>query len=87
MIDFTLSPHVQQTVSDIHPFITTAPYAELILVCAMTDPSKHGAGGTTFVVERDAPGLRIGRTYRTIMDDGMTGELIFDNCRVPLDHT
>lgn len=68
-------------------YITNAPYAELMLVCAMTDPSKHGAGGTTFIVGRDAPGLHIGRTYRTIMDDGMTGELRFDNCRVPLDHT
>jgi acyl-CoA dehydrogenase len=68
-------------------YITNAPYAELMLVCAMTDPSKHGAGGTTFIIERDTPGLHIGRTYRTIMDDGMTGELGFDNCRVPLDHT
>ncbi len=27
-------------------YITNAPYAELIVVCAMTDPSKHSAGGT-----------------------------------------
>src|SRR5262249_199637 len=44
-------------------YITNAPYAELIVVCAMTDPSKQSAGGTTFLVERDAPGLHIGRTY------------------------
>lgn len=68
-------------------YITNAQYADQILVCAMTDPSKGSAGATAFIVERDAPGLKIGRTYRTIMDDGMTGELIFDDCRVPLENT
>jgi acyl-CoA dehydrogenase len=68
-------------------YITNAQYADVIFVCAMTDPSKRSAGATVFIVERDAPGLKIGRTYRTIMDDGMTGELIFDNCRAPLQNT
>ena len=68
-------------------YITNAQYAEVIFVCAMTDPDKRGAGGTAFIVERDSPGLKIGRTYRTIMDDGMTGELLFDECRVPVHNT
>src|SRR5215813_14014536 len=41
-------------------YITNAQYADVIFVCAMTDPGKRGAGGTTFVVERDAPGLKVG---------------------------
>lgn len=68
-------------------YITNAQYADVIFVCAMTAPDKRGAGGTAFIVDNTAPGLKIGRTYRTIMDDGMTGELVFDNCRVPVDHT
>ncbi|MCS6925723.1 MAG: acyl-CoA dehydrogenase [Candidatus Binatia bacterium] len=68
-------------------YITNAPYADLIMVCAMTAPERRSAGATLFIVERDTPGLRIGRTYRTIMDDGMTGELLFENCRVPLANT
>jgi len=64
-------------------YITNAQYADLVFVCAMHDPSKGSAGATAFIVERDNPGLEIGRTYRTIMDDGMTGELRFENCHVP----
>ena len=67
-------------------YITNAQYADLILVCALHDPSKGGAGATAFIVERDNPGLTIGRTYRTIMDDGMTGELRFENCQLSADH-
>ncbi len=68
-------------------YITNAQYADQIFVCALTEPDKGSAGATAFIVENDAPGLSIGRTYRTIMDDGMTGELSFDDCRVPLDNT
>ena len=67
-------------------YITNAQYADLIFVCALHDPGAGGAGATAFVVERDNPGLGIGRTYRTIMDDGMTGELRFENCRLSADH-
>ena len=64
-------------------YITNAQYADLVFVCAMHDPSQGSAGATAFIVERDNPGLEIGRTYRTIMDDGMTGELRFENCHIP----
>ena len=67
-------------------YITNAQYADLVFVCAMHDPSKGSVGATAFIVERDNPGLEIGRTYRTIMDDGMTGELRFENCPVPQDN-
>ena len=67
-------------------YITNAQYADLIFVCALHDPGAGGAGAIAFVVERDNPGLGIGRTYRTIMDDGMTGELRFENCRLSADH-
>ncbi len=68
-------------------YITNAQYADQIFVCAVTDPSQGSSGATAFIVENTAPGLHIGRTYRTIMDDGMTGELVFDDCRVPLKNT
>ncbi len=68
-------------------YITNAQYADQIFVCAVTDPSQGSSGATAFIVENNAPGLNIGRTYRTIMDDGMTAELVFDDCRVPLENT
>lgn len=58
-----------------------------MFVCALTEPGKGSPDATTCIVENNAPGLTIGHTYRTIIDDGMTGELIFDDCRVPLENT
>ena len=61
-------------------YITNAQYADVVFVCAMHDTSKGSQGATAFVVEGTNPGLKVGKTHRTIMDDGMTGDLRFENC-------
>jgi alkylation response protein AidB-like acyl-CoA dehydrogenase len=59
-------------------FITNAPYADFAHVLAVAD-----AGHTFFLVDRDTPGLEIGRIQRSMADDDLQAELFFRDCRVP----
>jgi alkylation response protein AidB-like acyl-CoA dehydrogenase len=56
------------------------------LVSAVTEPGAGSRSLTLFLVEADRAGFSRGATYRTIMDDGLTGELSFDGVRVPDDN-
>jgi len=66
-------------------FITNAPVAGLFTVMARTDPENKGAGGVSaFIVERDTPGITIGKIDKKMGQKGsMTADVIFENCRVP----
>lgn len=66
-------------------FITNAPQAGLFTVLARTDPARAGAAGVSaFLVERETPGLSLGRPDRKMGQQGsQTCDVIFDNCRVP----
>ncbi|MGH9022716.1 MAG: acyl-CoA dehydrogenase family protein, partial [Acidimicrobiia bacterium] len=64
-------------------WITNAPFCDLVQVTAVTEPGAGTRSLTLFLVEADRPGFSRGPTYRTIMDDGLTGELMFDGVRVP----
>jgi len=66
-------------------FITNAPNAGLFTVMARTDPDNKGAGGiSAFLVERDAPGLSLGRPYKKMGQQGApVCDVIFDDCRIP----
>ena len=61
--------------------ITNAPFAEIVQVVAHTDDGKFGV----FLVPEDARGFSRGPIQQTIMDDGQTGSLTFEDCRIPLD--
>lgn len=63
--------------------ITNAAYADFAQVFAVTDPGRGKDGITGFLVDRDAPGFRVGKTLRTLMDDGQTAEFFLENCRIP----
>lgn len=69
-------------------FITNAPHAGLFTLMARTDPAHKGAGGVSaFVVERDTPGIFIGKPDRKMGQRGAhTADVIFENCRVPVDN-
>ncbi|HEX6362081.1 MAG TPA: acyl-CoA dehydrogenase family protein, partial [Albitalea sp.] len=66
-------------------FITNAPHAGLFTLMARTDPNDKGAGGVSaFVVERDTPGITIGKPDRKMGQRGAhTADVIFEDCRVP----
>ena len=64
-------------------WITNAPFCDVIQVIAVTEPGAGSRSLTAFFVEADREGVRRGTINPTIMDDGLTGELVFDGVRVP----
>ncbi|HZB81421.1 MAG TPA: acyl-CoA dehydrogenase [Rubrobacteraceae bacterium] len=61
--------------------ITNAPFAEVVQVVARTEDGRFGV----FLVPGETPGLSRGPVLQTIMDDGQTGSLSFEDCRIPHD--
>lgn len=68
-------------------YITNANIADLFFVVAKTDIEGSGPGAySLFVVERDTPGFSNGqRLEKTGWHSSDTGELVFDDARVPAD--
>jgi len=66
-------------------FITSAPYAGVFVVWAVTDKdAPKGKGISCFLVENGTPGLVIGKEEKKMgQHASATNELIFDNCRIP----
>ncbi len=65
-------------------FITCAMVCELAVVVATTDRRKGREGITLFLVEMGAPGFSRGGKERLMGAHGLgTGELVFENCRIP----
>lgn len=66
-------------------FITNAPHAGIFTVMARTDPAIRGSAGiSAFIVERDTPGLSLGKRDHKMGQQGAhTSDVIFDNVRVP----
>ena len=65
-------------------FITNASLASVFLVVATLDPSKGSKGLATFIVEKDRPGVTVGKKIEKIgMRLSNTAEVIFDNVEIP----
>ena len=66
-------------------FITNADKAHLFTVMARTDQSKKGGSGVSaFVVERDRPGVSVGKPEKKMGQQGAKiCEVYFDNVRIP----
>lgn len=67
-------------------WISNAPDARWFVIFATVDPSLRSRGITAFVLERDTPGLTIGKPMRKMGQRGITNaEVFLDKVRVPLD--
>ncbi|HJV35406.1 acyl-CoA dehydrogenase family protein [Geomonas sp.] len=66
-------------------FISSAPYAGIFVVWAVTDrEAPKGKGISCFLVEQGTEGLVIGKKEeKTGQHASATNEVIFDNCRIP----
>ena len=65
-------------------FITNGPVADLLLVYAKTSPERGQHGISAFVVEKGMPGFSVAQSLKKMGWRGSpTGELLFDDCRVP----
>jgi alkylation response protein AidB-like acyl-CoA dehydrogenase len=68
-------------------WITNAALADFFTVAAKTDLEAGFKGVDMFLVEREAPGVSIGRDIAkmSVLGQG-AGELILDDCHIPADH-
>ncbi len=67
-------------------WISNAPYARWIVVFATVDPALRSKGITAFLVERDTPGVIIGKPMRKLGQRGIVNaEVFLDQVRVPLE--
>ena len=68
-------------------FITNAPFAEIYIVFAKTDPAAKGTRGmSAFIVEKDTPGFSVGEAEHKLGIRGSsTPPLYFTDCHIPKD--
>jgi L-prolyl-PCP dehydrogenase len=66
-------------------FVTNAPVANLFAVYASVDLQLGPMGITAFLVERDTPGLAVGRQLEKMgLRTSPMAEIVFDDCAVPV---
>ncbi|MGD5699717.1 acyl-CoA dehydrogenase family protein, partial [Xanthomonas citri pv. citri] len=65
-------------------YITNGPIADIVLVYAKTSPEKGAKGISAFIIESDTPGFKVAQKLNKMGFRGSpTGELVFEDCRVP----
>jgi alkylation response protein AidB-like acyl-CoA dehydrogenase len=68
-------------------WITNAPTCNFCTVLATTDPSQGIKALNFFLVEEDMPGFSRGQRLKKLGSrSSVTGELVFDNVRIPRDY-
>ena len=68
-------------------FITNASHSDFFTIFAKTDPSAGHRGMTCFVVERDMPGVSVGKKFDKLGQRASdTAEIIFENVEVPAEN-
>ncbi|HWP86100.1 MAG TPA: acyl-CoA dehydrogenase family protein, partial [Terriglobia bacterium] len=65
-------------------FISNAGIADFYVVFAKTDPAQGRKGISAIVAEKNQPGLTT--RAQEVMAPHPIGELVFDNCRVPVEN-
>ncbi|MGH2399105.1 MAG: acyl-CoA dehydrogenase family protein, partial [bacterium] len=68
-------------------FVTQGSIGGVYVVMAVTDPGAERRGISAFIVDRDSPGLRVGKKEDKFGVRACdTAEVIFEDCEVPADH-
>lgn len=68
-------------------YITNADVADIFTVMAVTDKGKGAKGITSFIVEKDFPGFRVGSLERKMgLRGSHSAELFFEDCEVPAEN-
>ena len=64
-------------------FITNASYADFYTIFAKTDPGAGHRGMTCFIVDRESPGLSVGKKFDKLGQRASdTAEIVFENVEV-----
>ena len=68
-------------------WVTSAPYADVIILFTMTQPEKKHRGVTAFIIETDKPGFTRGKKEPKLgIRASATSEIIFDNYECPVEN-
>ncbi len=68
-------------------FITNSPIADTFVIFAMTDRSKGTRGISAFIVEKEYPGISIGKIEDKMgIRASQVGEVVLEDCRVPAEN-
>lgn len=68
-------------------FITNASHANFFTVFAKTDPNAGHKGMSCFVIDRNAPGVRVGKKFDKLGQRASdTAEIVFENVEVPAEN-
>jgi acyl-CoA dehydrogenase len=68
-------------------FITNASHANFFTIFAKTDPNAGHRGMTCFVIDRDAPGVSVGKKFDKMGQRASdTAEIVFENVEVPAEN-
>jgi alkylation response protein AidB-like acyl-CoA dehydrogenase len=66
-------------------YVSNGPVADIFVTYAVTNPSHGYLGISSFVIERDTPGMLLGEPFQKM---GLTStpacQVTFQNCRVPM---
>ncbi len=67
-------------------FVTNAPVADLIVTYATLDPALGPMGVTGFLVERNAPGVTVGKHVGKMgLRTSPMAEVVFQDCEIPIE--
>ncbi|GBD39298.1 Acyl-CoA dehydrogenase [bacterium HR37] len=68
-------------------WVTNGPEADIIILFASTDLSKKHRGISAFIVEKETPGVIVGKVEDKLgIRASSTSQIIFEDCRVPVDN-
>jgi butyryl-CoA dehydrogenase len=68
-------------------FITNAPLADVFVIFASIDKGSKHKGITTFIVEKDFPGIATGKPMHKMGSKcSMTSEVYMEDCEVPVEN-
>lgn len=68
-------------------WVTNGPEADVIVLFASTDLSKKHHGITAFIVDKETPGVIVGKIEHKLgIRASSTSQIIFENCRVPVEN-
>ncbi len=68
-------------------FITNASHAHFFTVFAKTDPDAGHKGMSCFIIDRNAPGVKVGKKFDKLGQRASdTAEIVFENVEVPAEN-
>jgi alkylation response protein AidB-like acyl-CoA dehydrogenase len=68
-------------------WVTSAPFADVVILFTMTDPEKKHKGITAFIIDTDQPGFERGKKEPKLgIRASATSEITFDNYECPVEN-